>query len=158
MRCVRCELNAVAGAAAGLPDLLLLLGRCLHVRLWVMTKCGLRTALATSCSFACGISDTELCTITMCRAARRGKQIKDLAWFFIASCVFLFFIAAGAQRVPALDSGQWLPRQHCDHMAQACCSPAIACRCSKLLRTACQLLRRKGLDGLSLPVLSSPGR
>ncbi|KAK9831850.1 hypothetical protein WJX81_001676 [Elliptochloris bilobata] len=24
-----------------------------------------------------------------------GKQIKDLAWFFVASCIFLFFIAAG---------------------------------------------------------------
>ncbi len=39
--------------------------------------------------------------------ARRGRQIKDLAWFFVASCVFLFFIAAGARRrLPTAGGGR----------------------------------------------------
>lgn len=63
------------------------------------------TALAVPSSIACGTFDTDpLHQKLLGLAARRGKQIKDLAWFFIASCVFLFFIAAGAQRVPAPDA------------------------------------------------------
>ena len=106
----------------------------------------------------CGISDTEPYTINMCRAARRGKQIKDLAWFFIASCVFLFFIAAGAQRVPALDSGQWLPPSALRPYGAGVLQSR---NCMQMLETVAHRMTaasEEGLDGLSLPVLSSPWR
>lgn len=44
-----------------------------------------------------------------------GKQIKDIAWFFVLSCALLFFIAAGltSQAITAWQSigwfGTWLP-------------------------------------------------